>query len=95
MFLVLIEKGCIIKKGYLDIGLGMRPEFTGQGNGLNFIKAGLQFGIEKYDFSLYRLSVANFNKRAISLYKKVGFKPVTEFINKNGETTVEFIIMEK
>lgn len=90
-----IKKGLYNKEGFLDIGLGMKPELTGQGNGLNFIKAGLQFGKEKYDLNLNRLSVANFNKRAINLYKKVGFKPVAEFINKNGETAVEFTIMEK
>ena len=32
----------------VDIGLGMRPDITGNGFGLQFVKAGLAFSKEKY-----------------------------------------------
>lgn len=53
----------------LDIGLGLKPALCGKGLGREFMNAGIQFS--KTD-SL-RLSVAAFNKRAIALYKSLGF----------------------
>ncbi|UNL83045.1 GNAT family N-acetyltransferase [Priestia koreensis] len=38
---------------------------------------------------VYRLSVADFNHRAIHLYKKIGFSEVERFQHKN----VPFIVM--
>lgn len=62
----------------LDIGLGMKPEFCGKGMGYSFLMAGLEFS-KKYKLkgkSKIRLTVADFNKRAIHLYEKLGFKYV-------------------
>ncbi len=40
---------CKINNGTVDIGLGMRPDITGNGFGLQFVNAGLAFSEEKYD----------------------------------------------
>jgi GNAT superfamily N-acetyltransferase len=77
--------------GILDIGLGMRPDLTGQGMGMLFLTAGLDFAAIKYKSDIFRLSVATFNQRAITLYTNTGFKALTSFEN-NG---TEFIIMTK
>lgn len=74
-------------EGYLDIGLGMRPDLTGQGQGTSF----LQFIMDSIETNQpLRLTVAAFNKRAIALYEKFGFCKVSSFTNAND---VEFLIM--
>jgi [ribosomal protein S18]-alanine N-acetyltransferase len=78
-------------QGFIDIGLGMRPEFTGQGNGTLFFTAVLSQIDKMLGISSKRLTVAKFNDRAIRLYEKMGFSREAEFIK--GST--EFIIMIK
>lgn len=60
----------------LDIGLGMRPDLTGKGRGtafLDFILKQIEAG------GCVRLTVADFNKRAIRLYEKFGFQEKLSF----------------
>lgn len=78
-------------QGFIDIGLGMRPEFTGQGNGTLFFTAVLSQIDKMFEISSKRLTVAKFNDRAIRLYEKKGFCREAEFVK--GST--EFIIMIK
>ncbi|WP_370569967.1 GNAT family N-acetyltransferase [Sporosarcina sp. resist] len=64
----------------IDIGLGMKPNLTGNGNGFDFLKAGLDFAESKCSPEKITLSVATFDKRAINVYKKIGFKEVECFV---------------
>ena len=43
------------KDDVLEYGLGLRPDLTGRGLGLDFFRAGLEFGRERYRPSLVRL----------------------------------------
>jgi RimJ/RimL family protein N-acetyltransferase len=79
-------------KTALDIGLGLRPDLTGQGKGKDFLIEGILFAQKQYTFQKLRLSVAAFNKRAISLYEKVGFVITGELINKHNKEV--FFLME-
>jgi ribosomal-protein-alanine N-acetyltransferase len=79
----------------LDIGLGMHPDLTGKGLGLCFLKTGLAFAEERYNVDRFRLSVATFNQRAISVYKKAGFKPVQTFMSRTKSDDIEFLLMVK
>lgn len=63
----------------LDIGVGMKPELTGRGLGYQFFDAILQHAIANFDPPWTRLTVANFNKRALNLYKNFGFTLLDEF----------------
>ena len=49
----------------LDYGLGLRPDLTGRGLGLEFFLAGLRFARELYRPSRVYLHVAEFNERAL------------------------------
>jgi RimJ/RimL family protein N-acetyltransferase len=62
--------------GSLTIGLGLRPDATGQGRGLALVEAGLAFAREHYHPSLFRLYVFSWNERALRVYKRVGFTSV-------------------
>ncbi|PGU03359.1 MULTISPECIES: GNAT family N-acetyltransferase [Bacillus cereus group] len=84
---------CKINNRTLDIGLGMRPDITGNGLGLQFVKAGIDFSKENYDCDYITLSVAAFNKRAVKVYKKVGFEAVGTFIQKTNGGSFEFLKM--
>ena len=64
----------------LDVGLGMKPELTGQGRGVIFFRTILEYG-EALSSGSLRLSVATFNCRAISLYNQFGFEEVEQFID--------------
>lgn len=76
-------------EGYFDIGLGMRPDLTGQGRGMGF----MQFIIDSIETKQpLRLTVAAFNKRANALYEKFGFRKVSAFMNAND---VEFFVMTR
>ncbi|MNO89482.1 hypothetical protein D3C76_809660 [compost metagenome] len=78
-------------QGFIDIGLGMRPELTGQGNGTLFFTAVLNEMDKMFGNSSQRLTVAKFNERALRLYEKLGFRREAEFVKGN---TV-FIVMIK
>jgi [ribosomal protein S18]-alanine N-acetyltransferase len=76
-----------------DIGIGLDPELTGKGEGKGFFKSILDFGIEKFKPSSFRVTVAKFNSRAIHLYQNFEFSKTCEFKNKLKNT--DFIVMVK
>jgi [ribosomal protein S18]-alanine N-acetyltransferase len=79
----------------LFYGLGLRPDLTGRGLGLDFLRAGLAFGRRLYDPEKIILDVAAFNERARIVYERAGFRVVgrhTRSFERWGE--VEFLDME-
>jgi ribosomal-protein-alanine N-acetyltransferase len=63
------------RAGAVEIGLALRPDLTGRGAGLEFILAGLAFGRERFRPKRFTLTVATFNRRAITVYERAGFVP--------------------
>jgi [ribosomal protein S18]-alanine N-acetyltransferase len=64
----------------LDYGLGLRPDLTGRGLGLEFFRAGLAFARERYAPSRVFLHVAAFNERARRVYERSGFRVVSSHV---------------
>lgn len=75
----------------LDLGFGMKPGLTGQGFGFTFISFIIGEVQQKYNLNKIRLTVAEFNQRAITLYKKLGFKTQTSFMANDSA----FLVMVK
>lgn len=67
------EKDGVYDEAAVDMGLGMHPSLTGQGNGNLFGKTVLAQIEAEHEGKPVRLSVATFNKRAIRLYENMGF----------------------
>ncbi|QKX51970.1 GNAT family N-acetyltransferase [Planococcus glaciei] len=74
-----------------DMGLGMNPKLTGKGYGTAFTSYIINCIEENNESVPIRLTVALFNKRAIHLYKKLGFVPDKQFRTAD----VEFMTMVK
>lgn len=83
-----------ISAGNIDIGLGMKPDFTGQGHGSAFLKAGLDFAKSRYHPEKITLAVAAFNERAITVYKKAGFQWEENFLQKTNGNHYKFVKMK-
>ena len=61
------------EKDGIALGLALRPDLTGKGNGLAFMQAGLAFASRRYAPRFFHLEVAEFNQRAIKVYERAGF----------------------
>ena len=75
----------------IDIGLGMRPELTGNGLGKVFMSAILAHATELFGPVMIRLTVANFNRRAMALYTRMEFKKTARFSDQ--ETGTGFTVL--
>jgi ribosomal-protein-alanine N-acetyltransferase len=63
----------------LDIGLGVRPDLTGQGQGIGYVEAVVDFAWRSFAPRALRVTVAEFNARAQRVWKKAGFRKVQRF----------------
>lgn len=80
----------------LVYGLGLRPNLTGSGRGLEFFRAGLEFGRERFRPERIVLAVAAFNERAIKVYERAGFEVTGRHVRTFSWCgDVEFIDMEE
>lgn len=77
----------------LDIGLMIKPELTGQGMGSDFASEVIQNGIDRYAPKKLRVTIAAFNKRAVRVWEKNGFRQAQVF--KREGDGMEFIILKK
>lgn len=63
----------------LDLGLGVRPDLTGRGQGRRYFDAVTSFAERQFEPPALRLTVASFNQRAIRLYSRAGFCEIGRF----------------
>lgn len=79
----------------LEIGLGLRPDLTGQGLGTEFLEAGLAYAREHLQAAAFSLSVATFNQRAIKIYERAGFVARETYMQKTNGSEFAFLRMLK
>ncbi|MFP7479526.1 GNAT family N-acetyltransferase [Terribacillus saccharophilus] len=76
-----------------EIGLGMRPDLTGKGLGQKFVSYLVHYIIGAYHPERISLAVAAFNKRAITLYERIGFRHTESFDQQTNGSVYPFIRM--
>jgi [ribosomal protein S18]-alanine N-acetyltransferase len=79
----------------VDVGLGMRPDLTGQGLGVGYLLAGLEFARKRFSPERFTLSVATFNERAILVYERAGFRRGTVYEHNTNGGEYPFLAMAR
>ncbi len=77
----------------LDIGLGIQPDWTGQGLGAKFVAAVLNFTQTEFAPPQLRVTIAAFNYRAQRVWEKNGFNQIDTF--NHFVSGREFVIFTK
>ena len=66
--------GVVEEVGVLDVGYGIRPELMGQGLGRTFVRAILDFAVERYSPQRLRLLILDWNHRSRKVAEALGFR---------------------
>jgi ribosomal-protein-alanine N-acetyltransferase len=82
-------------EGVLNVGLGLRPDLTGQGLGLAFVNAGLAFARRQFALVQFRLFVLPLNERAIRVYEQAGFRRVGMAMQHSPQGERPFLEMRR
>jgi ribosomal-protein-alanine N-acetyltransferase len=78
----------------LDIGLGLHPDATGKGRGLDFFLQSIGFLVDQFQVKNLQLVVASFNDRAIKVYERAGFTREFYIKSKIEEQVIDFLVMK-
>ena len=81
--------------GTIEVGLGLRPDHTGRGLGLAFVEAGLDEARGRLAPQEFSLAVATFNRRAITVYERAGFREVRRYMHHTNGGDWEFVEMRR
>lgn len=76
----------------LSVGLVLCPDLMGQGLGLPFVAAILDFARNQFAPEAFRLFVLTWNHRARRIYERVGFTPTGTIMTGQG---LEFLEMRR
>jgi len=66
----------------LDVGVGLRPDLTGEGRGHKFVSAILEFATDRFHPDRFRVTIADFNQRSLRTFRKHGFKESHHFVRE-------------
>jgi ribosomal-protein-alanine N-acetyltransferase len=77
------------------VGLGLRPDLTGQGFGTSFVEQGLEFARGRFAPKRFRLDVAEFNERATRVYERAGFVRTRSVVEDTNGGSYPFLEMER
>jgi [ribosomal protein S18]-alanine N-acetyltransferase len=70
--------------GTLDVGYGMAPDRMAGGHGHRFVTAILDFALQRYDASRFRLYVLEWNERSRRTAERHGFATASRLENEEG-----------
>ncbi|MEM7578758.1 MAG: GNAT family protein [Cyanobacteria bacterium P01_A01_bin.80] len=75
----------------LDIGFGIHPDLSRKGITLRIINAVFNFAKKKFEPTLFRITVAEFNKQVLRICEKIGFEQVQKF--QRGQDDIYFLVL--
>lgn len=78
----------------LDLGMGVRPDLTGQGRGASFATALCDFAQQHYAPAALRVTVAAFNERALRVWRGIGFVEVQRFLRLRDSAPFVILVRE-
>jgi ribosomal-protein-alanine N-acetyltransferase len=67
---------------------------SGEGLGAAFVRAGVDFTVTVTGCPVVSLHVAEFNRRAISVYERVGFRTIGSSVRETPRGALQFLLME-
>jgi RimJ/RimL family protein N-acetyltransferase len=76
----------------LDVGLGLRPDLAGQGRGLGFLEAIMDFARERFGATRFRATIADFNVRSRRVFEKAGYVQTQRFRSMSAQP-LEFVVV--
>lgn len=79
----------------VGVGIGLRPDLTGRGLGLAFLEQGLVFANDRFQPRRFKLSVAEFNERAIRVSERAGFIRTRSFDHETNGGCFRLVEMER
>jgi ribosomal-protein-alanine N-acetyltransferase len=77
----------------LDVGMGIRPDLIGQGLGRRYLEAIREFAIGEFSPTIFRVTIAAFNARALRLCEQAGFRQTQRFLRENDG--LAFVILTR
>ncbi len=77
----------------LDAGLGLRPDLTGHGRGSTYVEALLQFAVRQFSPRAVRVTVAQFNLRALRVWRRAGFTEQDTFRRESDGMPFVVLVM--
>ena len=78
----------------LDLGMGLRPDLTGQGDGAVYLAAVVSQVMHHHPAAILRSTVASWNQRALSLCLRSGFRELTRF-NSTRKPSTEYVVLTR
>lgn len=90
-----VNGGAYLDEGAVDVGGGLRPDLTGKGLGISFLRAILDFARQRFPAAAYRVTIAAFNRRAIRMCQWDGFEETGRFTAGSADDPREFVILTK
>lgn len=79
----------------LDIGFSMAPDRAGRGEGAHFVESVCRFAWDQLAADRLRLSVATFNRRAITVYRRLDFSIARWFVGTTRLGALSFVTMTR
>ncbi len=85
----------LVNENTAYIGIRLKPKYCGKGYGEYLLRDTIKVAKKKYPNYTIGLEVRIFNKRAIKLYKRVGFVKVNQINKKDSNgNIIKFNLME-
>ena len=78
----------------LDIGMGIRPDLTGQGCGTRYAEAVLDFAHRTFAPNRFRVTIAAFNQRAQRVWQKLNLRVMQRFLRERDGAPFLILVRE-